>query len=880
MGKRSSSPSRSPRPTAPRFAALALGVFSAVACATTSDPDVPTATPSVVIPSRRVEALRAHGMVAGTPSLPVVLPERASGAVVLSDVERHVTARFTLRGANDTERTVASGASVYGGALDGADVVRLPLEDGAEDFVFFDRAPATEAIAYTLDVSSVAGLRLAAGSLELLDAEGAPRLRVAPPYVLDAKGHRAEARLAVEDCTVDTRGTLPWGAPVTPPGAKTCTLHVSWRNVSYPAIVDPVWQGTGSPSSSRYDHATLTLGGGRIFTFGGFYEPDGGNGRGAVASGDIFDPTTRTWASVGSLFNPRQNLALGLLPSGKILILGGGISRPTFFTPGGAADTPMDGVTSADFLTATSLVSGKVLVVGGFVGGTPSALSTVYDETTNTFTNTSPLATARARHTATRLVSGKVLVAGGEGASGVLATAEVYDPVTNAFTATAAPMGNARAGHAAVLLADGRVLVVGGRTATAELYDPTTNRFTPAGNLAAVRSELQAVRLDSGRVMIAGGQVAGSSVSDVEIFDPASKTFTAQPPLSFARSSFGLSLLPNGDVLANGGKAPNGTSVRNAEVWSPTGKGVQCRVGDDCLSGVCQQGTCCAGPCAGPCKTCVTGTGACVAVTGTDDPDDCTGTNTCDQAGACKRKNGRACTGASDCASGFCVDGFCCEKACSGQCEACDVGGNEGRCLPVAGEPHGARARCAKGDANCGGTCDGIGTSCAFPSAVTTCGRSCTDKLAVVSTCDGRGACVTGSPQSCPGNFVCKDSVDCKTECASDNDCLEGYRCENKACNAVALCKGTIVTKGKETIDCAPYTCEQAGICRTSCASVAECADPNLCSADGRCVPPPSPPSDGCSTSPSSGTRSPDRSFAWTMVAIALGVVVAGRRRR
>jgi hypothetical protein len=859
---------------------LGLGLFSAVACATTSDPDVPASAPDLVAPSRRVETLRQHGIVAGSARLPLVLPEAASGAVELSDVDRHVTARFTLLGASDTKRTFASGASVYGGALEGADVVRVPLEDGAEDFVFFDRAPASESLDYVVDVSSVAGLRLAGGSLELLDAKGTPRLRVAPPYVLDAKGRRTEARISVRDCKVDTSGTIPWDHPVTPPGAKTCTLHVSWTGVAYPAIVDPVWQGTGSPPSSRYDHATLTLGGGRIFTFGGFYEPDGGNGRGALASGDLFDPTTRTWASFPMLFNPRQNLALGLLPSGKILVMGGGVSRPTFVTTAGLADTPMDGVTSADYLTATSLVSGKVLVVGGFVGGTPSTFATVYDEPTNTFTDAGPLVAARARHTATRLASGKVLVAGGEGASGVLATAEVYDPATNAFTATAAPMANARAGHAAALLADGRVLVVGGRTATAELYDPVTNRFSPAGSLSAVRSELQAVRLDSGRVMVAGGQVGGTSVGDVEIFDPLTKTFSPQPPLSFARSSFGLSLLPNGDVLANGGKAPTGTSVRNAEVWSPTGKGVQCRVGDDCLSGTCQQGICCASACAGPCKTCVAGTGACVAVTGTDDPDDCTGTNTCDAAGACKQKNGRACTGPTDCASGFCVDGFCCERACSGQCEACDVKGNEGRCLPVAGDPHGSRARCAKGDANCGGSCDGIGTSCSFPSAVTTCGRTCTDKLAVVSTCDGRGACVTGSPQNCPGNFVCKDAVDCKTECAADTDCLEGYRCENKACNAVALCKGTVVTKGKETVDCAPYTCEQAGICRTSCASVAECAEPNVCSADGLCVSPPAPPSDGCSVSPASGTRSPDRAFAWTMVAVALGVVATRTRRR
>jgi len=35
------------------------------------------------------------------------------------------------------------------------------------------------------------------------------------------------------------------------------------------------------------------------------------------------------------------------------------------------------------------------------------------------------------------------------------------------------------------------------------------------------------------------------------------------------------------------------------------------------------------------------------------------------------------------CPSGYCVDGYCCDSACSGNCDRCDVSGNEGTCTDV-----------------------------------------------------------------------------------------------------------------------------------------------------------------------------------------------------
>ena len=83
-------------------------------------------------------------------------------------------------------------------ALPDADVIHRPSAEGTEDYVAFDSAPAREELVYDVDVSRAAGLRLVANTLEFLDKEGAPRLRVAPPMVIDAAGKSNAATLTVE----------------------------------------------------------------------------------------------------------------------------------------------------------------------------------------------------------------------------------------------------------------------------------------------------------------------------------------------------------------------------------------------------------------------------------------------------------------------------------------------------------------------------------------------------------------------------------------------------------------------------------------------------------------------------------------------------------
>lgn len=866
----------------PRFAGAAWLVVAVLGCMTESA-SVPVAHDQRASIAGRTAEIEKLGVERATDiaSIGVSLPKTADDAVELAPPGRSTGVRFTLLGAASIAPASDGGMSLYRGALDGADLAHVILRDGVEDLVFFDRAPAREELVYRIDVSRVAGLRLVRGSLELLDERGAPQVRVDRPWLADAAGKRHWLDLSIEGCAVDRSELAPFGRKVTPPGASSCRMAVAWRDVSYPAVVDPAWR-LASSMGARYGFQTFTYANGRVIACGGHLSCAGMCGNGSVDDCTFFDPVARTWAAGPGLPTGREEGAVAALPSGRAYFVGGstGSSRPELISSTGAVTRPMDAIFAAGAgVAATALASGKVLVTGG-----GSANAALFDEPAEAYTTagTSPVGAmkvARSFHTTTRLASGKILIAGGGPAS-----AEIYDPAANTFTLVAAPMNVARQGHVAATLPDGRVLLAFGGSATAEIYDPVASTFTPTAAAVSDRDRASVVTLDSGDIMILGGE-SGGPIGRVEIFDVVTKTFSAQPLLSFARTRFGAAKIAppagaKGEVAAFGGLGTSGYSLSSTEIWGPGAAGSTCTTGDDCRSGDCQEGICCAVSCSTTCKTCVPSTGACVQTLKADDPSTCTGPNTCDGVGACKKKNGQTCGAPAECASGFCVDGACCDRACNGQCEACNVPGVVGSCAPIAGTPRGGRPACNAVGTTCGGTCNGAdGVTCAYPGAVTTCGSACAGDKLTLSTCDGRGTCTIDVARSCAGNFICADDKVCKTTCATSADCATGYQCITGRCLPIALCEDHFVTKGESKIDCFPYTCEQTGNCRTSCASVADCVAPTLCSLDGQCVDPPPPPESGCTVARTIGGRGEGGS-AVLLFAVAVVVLLAARARR
>ncbi|MBO4122178.1 putative Ig domain-containing protein [Cupriavidus gilardii] len=212
--------------------------------------------------------------------------------------------------------------------------------------------------------------------------------------------------------------------------------------------------------------------------------------------------------------------------------------------------------TALHYLTATTLLNGKVLVASGHGTSGPTGAAFLYDPATNLWAATANMANARYEATATRLKDGRVLVVGGSDSP----SAEIYDPATGTWQA-AASLAQGRTRHTATLLPDGKVLVIGGTTggtgvvSTAERYDPATNTWTQfTTSLAYPRGQHAATLLPGGTTMLVVGGIGPiGSLPAAELF-PVNDTGTSAPvPFPGGASVIASSeLLSNGKVLVTG----------------------------------------------------------------------------------------------------------------------------------------------------------------------------------------------------------------------------------------------------------------------------------------------------------------------------------------
>jgi len=226
---------------------------------------------------------------------------------------------------------------------------------------------------------------------------------------------------------------------------------------------------TGSMAEARSDHTATLLQDGRVLVVGGL----DGNGR-PLGTAELYDPSTGTFSSTGSMAAKRADHTSTLLPNGKVLVTGGstenaGVFNPTassaeLYDPETGTFTPTGDMTAGRVgHTATLLPTGKVLLIGGVSFGVGELASAeLYDPATGTFAATGSLSYARESHSATLLQDGTVLVAGGDNVESVLSTAELYDPATGLFTSTSNQMNVGRAGHTATLLPSGIVQLAEG----------------------------------------------------------------------------------------------------------------------------------------------------------------------------------------------------------------------------------------------------------------------------------------------------------------------------------------------------------------------------------------------------------------------------------
>jgi hypothetical protein len=330
---------------------------------------------------------------------------------------------------------------------------------------------------------------------------------------------------------------------------------------------------TGNLTTTHRNHTATLLNTGKVLVVGGGDPPE-------IA--ELYDPNTGKFSQTGSLETARAYHTATLLGDGRVLITGGvfgsGLNEAELFdlNTGKFTRTSGDMTVARQLHAATLLKNGKVLLSGGIDDGSNPIISAeIFDPSTQTFSATGNMISARFSHTATLLVGGpndgKVLIVGG-----ATNTAERYDPSTGKFTATG-NMADSRFAHTATRINDGRILVAGGQggpgnvpIAQAEIYDPATGTFSSTGDMADSREGPIAVLLPNGKVLVAGGftfEQFERALSSAELFDPATETFSRTADMISTRREHAAALLQDGEVLVMGGLDAQGNDLSSAELF-------------------------------------------------------------------------------------------------------------------------------------------------------------------------------------------------------------------------------------------------------------------------------------------------------------------------
>ncbi len=728
-----------------------LGLVAASSAARAAPSDLPTVT------MRRT----------GAPRVVLELPWSAADPVRLTEPRSGVGVAVRPLEAAAVHGERLSGATSFPHAFGDAHLLLTYDDLGFEDTTYFPTRPARERARYEIELENVAGLRLFDDVLELLDAAGAPRLRMNRPWIRDRFGEIHMLDVTLSGCAFDNSPLPPWRRPTTSPGSERCEVALDWTalEIAYPAELDPAWTVTGQLLAPRTAGSMCGSGNGTAVMAAGYIDLVG-----FTSSAEMFDLATETWSVIAPTTHRRLWAPCATLLDDRVLISGGydelGDTSASFELYDPSSGQWTDGLMTEprEMHTLTALADGRVLAAGGYsLAKGPLITTELFTPGPDVWVGALPLSDRRHFHSAARLADGRVLVAGGRGDIELVSGCDLFDPVTSSWT-PAAPMPTPRE-HFPLSAAGGQLLAVGGtgvlgtEITTVESYDPALDAWSPRASLPLAMDQHHVLALPSGRALLFAGNHEFGLIPIAYAYDPDLDAWLVAGP-GVARSEALATTLSDGSLLAASGY-DLGKSIP-----LPTFRFVESLIGEDCSehgaceSSVCRDGVCCEEPCDQSCERC-NQDGECVAVVSADDPDSCTGDSTCDPTGQCKQANGVACGSGGECASGHCVDGVCCDRACAGSCEACD-GADAGTCDFVVGAPHGDRPPCANGEV-CNGSevgCVALGLCQDARFAVQSDGslRDCAPYV-----CSSDGACLStcSSVYDCAGPYVCDASGDC-----------------------------------------------------------------------------------------------------------------------
>lgn len=584
----------------------------------------------------------------GTADISLGLRSTDERVVRRAGTDVRVTAR--LNGASPVRAEVTTNRALFlAGGPQGSDLLTQVSAHSVEDF-FRVTHPELQEISYQLDVSAVSGLRFVNATVEFLDADGSPQLRIARPYLIDGLGRHRWLDVRLEGCAYDTDQRVPWNRPVTHPGGSECTLRIQWqpKNLVFPIVIDPDMGSTFNLSHPRVAHtATLT----RIpgLKHEGVCVVGGRNADTTLESVECFDRASEGWTVVAPMHRARYGHTTNVTGGGEYLLSIGGKQRE------GVTSTPLRSVERLNLATGvwtelktlrlprmghtatTYPADGSVLVVGG------GDNETIRFSDEGTAKPTASFPVPLFGHTAS-LVGDYVYVIGGVSSGTVSVGGALIDnwhqqpglkavyrynlaEVENPEWEPMEPMLRSRVAHTATTLpaAGGgpRILVVGGNLEPEVYYVPTAS--APGGRWEKTAGSSNRRRLshaavlfspgsDDERVVVIGGIFGSAVFNSFEFYNPASGDWI-EPGVSLvdARRDHTATLLDDGrSVLVVGGfqTSVGGIVDSTTEITPLSGLGENCQKNIECLSLFCVDGICCDGACEMPCATCKKASGA------------------------------------------------------------------------------------------------------------------------------------------------------------------------------------------------------------------------------------------------------------------------------
>ncbi len=278
------------------------------------------------------------------------------------------------------------------------------------------------------------------------------------------------------------------------------------------------WAVTGSTATPRLDHTATLLPNGEVLVAGGYLGLNSQYQAIYTATAELYNPSSGTWKTTGSMTVPRALHGATLLPNGQVLVAGGtnATTNAELYDPSKGTWTQTGSLPNFHLFALTLLRDGRALAVDESDSSyTPGQL---YDSSTRKWKATTQMYYSHAGVSTALLTNGNMLVYGNKFSC---YAAEFYNPSTNIWARTQGQCGNAISFGPLALLGNGKVLLAGGvvvysgksfPTANCDLYDPSTNGWSATGSLKqSVRHS--ATRLLNGQVLAVGG-------SDAELYTP------------------------------------------------------------------------------------------------------------------------------------------------------------------------------------------------------------------------------------------------------------------------------------------------------------------------------------------------------------------------